>query len=1303
MNTNFIQLRKLSRKWTVCSILSAIFLTTRTLLLAGSPPVTIACPNNVTITAAPEECGAYLDFNTLVWSSSVPLTDTVFNPGPGYFFEFGATNVSLAAIDINGDLWTCIFSVTVNDGGTNILTCNDNVNVYIGDSCWKEVTPNMILEGGPYGCPDNYVALVLGPFGQNLGHIVDLSFVGTTWTVKVIYSLNGNACWGSINVLTDSLPPSITCPADTVILCNMDGTPAVTGQPLITGCIDSTDLAIWFLDQRTNSYCDGDSIAFHITRTWHATDLYNNLTTCQQNIYARRAKLNEIVFPPSHDGTDLPPIACSDTTGYLTSTDTSQTGVPTLAGLALHSNNVPCDMAIFFTDSITHVCGAKYIIKRKWMAFDFCESDEVVHVQTLVVQDDQPPVFSIPDTLWASAGPTCGVETTFPPISLDFECSDFSVKILTPWDTLQSDGGIISVPKSPGVFNAFYIATDACDNEAIELSIVVVQQGIISACPNDTLITRDYFNEVLKDSIEAGAFGVLAPFGEPIFYSNCNFDLTNAAAIDVDTCGEGFIYRTITIEDPIQPEQCIQNIQVVQVSDFVVEFPADITVNCGTAPPEFGEPVFSNAGSENLTVWHTDVLFTVVADACFKIKRTWHVANFCVTGDTLDQEVIEMPENQLGLPYPGCDLDGDGDCDNRTFRDSWNNTAMPGAAEATNLTGPDTDDDTDPWDGYIVYEQIIKVIDNVDPVFTNNCVIPAVVVPDSTCKAIVILPVPETEECSIVNYVTARIKLNGNWLTGYGPYYNVLPGDYEVEYNAYDNCNNHSLCATTLSVIDPPPVAVCKQGLTVEITDPYSGMIQLWAANFNDSSYDNCPSGIAFSFSADPDSATHFFNCYDIGLNPIQLWVTDNNGNQDSCETFIIIETGHGVECEFFNTISGTIATEMMDGIANVQITFSDGFITNTNSDGNYSYPDPPSNDLEVMPFKDDNHLNGVTTFDAVLLVKHVLGVQMLNSPYKMIAADVNKSNSITTFDAVEMRKLILGITQKFPNNTSWRFVPKEFVFPNPLNPFESIFPEAITTGIPPGAPPYDFIGIKIGDLNNSAIPAFGGEIQERSYPGESELLLTNRFLKKGERYEVPFSPGTALLSGFQFALRFNPALLALVKLEPGFAGPECFGTEGLTEGLLKTSWFNEAPVPVETDRPAFTLLFMAKEDGWLRDALTFDETELAAEAYTASLEQFHLALNFEEPGGGGVFRLLNARPNPFSESTSIEYALGQETRVTLTIADPSGRVVYEQSRISGAGSQAWKIGRREIPGPDLYIYRLKCVDGWGAGKLLVE
>ena len=98
------------------------------------------------------------------------------------------------------------------------------------------------------------------------------------------------------------------------------------------------------------------------------------------------------------------------------------------------------------------------------------------------------------------------------------------------------------------------------------------------------------------------------------------------------------------------------------------------------------------------------------------------------------------------------------------------------------------------------------------------------------------------------------------------------------------------------------------------------------------------------------------------------------------------------------------------------------------------------SSDYIITPTKDEPAVNGVTTFDLVILRRHILGDQIITDPYKLIAADVNGSNSISTLDLVNIRKLILLIDDSFPGS-SWRFIPADYVFPNPTNPWSPPFP----------------------------------------------------------------------------------------------------------------------------------------------------------------------------------------------------------------------------------------------------------------------
>ncbi len=140
---------------------------------------------------------------------------------------------------------------------------------------------------------------------------------------------------------------------------------------------------------------------------------------------------------------------------------------------------------------------------------------------------------------------------------------------------------------------------------------------------------------------------------------------------------------------------------------------------------------------------------------------------------------------------------------------------------------------------------------------------------------------------------------------------------------------------------------------------------------------------------------------------------------------------------------------------------------------GAYLYENLNVNDqLALTPSKDTLWSNGITTLDLVMIRRHILGVETLDSPYKIIAADANKSNSITTFDLLLLQQLILGITTTIESNTSWRFVLADYVFMDALFPFDENFSEHWQgDNIASDMLNVNFIAIKIGDVNLSANP----------------------------------------------------------------------------------------------------------------------------------------------------------------------------------------------------------------------------------------
>ena len=171
-------------------------------------------------------------------------------------------------------------------------------------------------------------------------------------------------------------------------------------------------------------------------------------------------------------------------------------------------------------------------------------------------------------------------------------------------------------------------------------------------------------------------------------------------------------------------------------------------------------------------------------------------------------------------------------------------------------------------------------------------------------------------------------------------------------------------------------------------------------------------------------------------------------------------------------TISGRITTPLGAALEDLSVIVSDGTIEYfdlTDANGEYAVEVPAGATYTVTPFKDDQPLNGLSSFDLVLLYRHMTGEDPFYSPYQYIAADIDHSEALDINDTLELRKLILGIYQEFPNNTSWRFVRSNYIFPNPQNPFQPPFPEFSTVGPLSGdITGINFYGIKIGDINGS-------------------------------------------------------------------------------------------------------------------------------------------------------------------------------------------------------------------------------------------
>src|SRR5690625_1944907 len=124
--------------------------------------------------------------------------------------------------------------------------------------------------------------------------------------------------------------------------------------------------------------------------------------------------------------------------------------------------------------------------------------------------------------------------------------------------------------------------------------------------------------------------------------------------------------------------------------------------------------------------------------------------------------------------------------------------------------------------------------------------------------------------------------------------------------------------------------------------------------------------------------------------------------------------------------VQGMIVTEEGAAVSNVEMKAVLGsgspLTTVTSGDGAYNFSVQNGSNVSLVPSKNTGFSNGVTTYDLVLIQRHVLQKELLDSKYKRIAADVNGDGLINAFDVFELRQLVMNPSGQLANNTSWRF-----------------------------------------------------------------------------------------------------------------------------------------------------------------------------------------------------------------------------------------------------------------------------------------
>lgn len=457
-------------------------------------------------------------------------------------------------------------------------------------------------------------------------------------------------------------------------------------------------------------------------------------------------------------------------------------------------------------------------------------------------------------------------------------------------------------------------------------------------------------------------------------------------------------------------------------------------------------------------------------------------------------------------------------------------------------------------------------------------------------------------------------------------------GTHKITWRANDNCGRVIQCAYLITIQDcQPPNIVCINGITRNLDD-VSCTAEIWASQFVLNVSDNCiPSDqIQISMRKKDDGGSGFpaqdtvlYELCEQGFNLVEVWARDNNGLNTVCNCYVLIQKS-GSECDCktsanlrlsgcvrnpsggqispyrsviqVQSVGGLPTPYTHQALQNQQTLCFETEIKNMPLDGDY--------EATLSIEKYGSAVEGVTTFDLVLINKHILNQQLFTNVYQALAADANGSGTITPFDIVEIRKIILGINDTFPNAPSWRFV-RPVADTADLLGFQTVEDQwqvAFTLDDDLSLGGYEWVGVKIGDVNMSAFSAPNDASDDGS--GYLPIRLPDRFLAPGEILDLLLPiPSAPAPDGWQWAIELAPESLALLSasLDPDYSRYDP------RTGVLRALRYDGAPAQPR-------LRIQALQAVRLSEALRLRPDVLIPEIYFSG-KKWSMGLEFREAG----------------------------------------------------------------------------------------
>lgn len=382
-------------------------------------------------------------------------------------------------------------------------------------------------------------------------------------------------------------------------------------------------------------------------------------------------------------------------------------------------------------------------------------------------------------------------------------------------------------------------------------------------------------------------------------------------------------------------------------------------------------------------------------------------------------------------------------------------------------------------------------------------------------------------------------------------------GSYTLNVIVNDGCGNETEKEVFFTVADCiGPAPICIDEISVELMPDETtggGMAAIWATDFVASPIFDCtgqdvsdtdatgrPLVTDYSINLpgeEPlrDQVDITVTCEDtMGINGVEIHAWDEAGNHDYCLVRLDVQNNNN-SCGDKMDVAGRILTNLGTPIPDVDIFVSldDGseeMIQRTLEDGRFAFAlSGESTPLQIRPVKHSDPFAGITILDAVKLQRHLLNIKKLETPYELLAADLDQSGHLSVGDMIRLQKILLGWYSEWPEGAPWMFLDARFRFAQPDAPWAEYAPQSIDLATVFDLDMLEFVAIKLGDLNNSAMNQEAASAL-RSAAERTSIHFQDEFLPQGQTKTISFTIAEPTLEGLYAQINWDPAI---ARLEP--------------------------------------------------------------------------------------------------------------------------------------------------------------------------